>query len=143
MRRTFFACLLLALTPALFAITVERVDEIRSAPNPSAHNDNTGSFEVGNGGTPYFDDNAATGSYTISVGAGRLLAVFANGSTTATITFYDDADGTCSSNQMTPTLTVASATVITTQFFGMDYSQALCMLVGVASDAEIAVTRLP
>lgn len=116
------------------------VDEM---PRPD-FNKSIGAVETGAGGRDYFVTNAAIGSTQIKVGAGRLLRVIASGSTTAVVTFYDDADGTCSSGQMLPPFTVGSATVWSPNSeVGIDFSNGLCMLVATAADAEISVVYLP
>lgn len=117
---------------------------VSKQPNPSAHNPNLGALETGNGGTPYFVTNAVSGtSYQVTTGPSRLVRYEIGGSTTATVTFYDDADGTCSSNQRTPTRTSPSAAAPGIYEVGMDFSFGVCMLIGGASDAELGVVTLP
>lgn len=136
---------LLALVFCLLAWPVLAIDvgTIYNMPNPGAHNASTGALETGNGGSKTYYPNAAIASHQVLAVPGRLVRVAVTGSTTAIVSFWDDADGTCSSNQFYPPLTVASATVITTYEIGADVSAGICMLVATAADAEITVVSLP
>lgn len=113
-------------------------------PNPSAHNPNLGAMETSNGGTAYFDDNVANASFQVTTGASRLVRFTIGGDTATTVTFYDDGDGTCSSNQRTPTHTSPSATIPGIYEVGMDFTAGICMLTaGGAGAAEVGVVTLP
>lgn len=117
---------------------------IREMPNPSCHSTALGICESGSGGTAYFDDNVANASFQVTTGASRLVRFTLGGDTATTVTFYDDSDGTCNSNQRTPTFTSPSATIPGIYEIGMDFTNGICMLTaGGAGTAEVGVVTLP
>jgi len=125
-------------------LTVREVESVREMPNPSYHNPALGAAEVSSGGTAYFDDNVANASFQITTGPSRLVRFTIGGDTATTVTFYDDGDGTCSSNQRTPTHTSPSATIPGIYEVGMDFNSGICMLTaGGAGAADIGVVTLP
>lgn len=106
-------------------------------------NPQLGVEEVAVGGLGYYGANVAAGSVQVTTGVSRLVRAMWNGSTTATVQFFDDATLPCDTTPKTPPFTVASATAVAVTDFGIDFANGVCMLVGVASDAEIAVVTLP
>lgn len=113
-----------------------------NAANPSYHNPTLGVAEVGNGGAVYFDDNIAIGSHQVRTGPGRLVRYMSAGSSVATIAFYDDADGTCSSGQMTGVIPLTTTDGYPAEM-GLDFTNGLCVLIAGDALSELTLVLVP
>jgi hypothetical protein len=130
-----FLCGLFA--PLAFAgLTVDTVGSITANVPLAAANASIGALEVGNGGTTTY--YTSTGDKQVYVGAGLIRRVSNATGTTITVTFYDDADGTCSSVQKGGTYTlVNSAAPIE---LGWEVSNGICMAIAGTSPTVTVVT---
>lgn len=118
------------------------VGKIYEMPNPSYHNPTLGVAEVGNGGTVSYYPNMAIASHQVKTGPGRLVRVITYGSSTGTIAFFDDGDGTCSSGQMTAAIGMTFIDNSPWEM-GLDYTNGLCALVASAADSDVTLVTVP
>ena len=76
--------------------------------------------------------NSAT-STELKKGAGELVGFYVTSTSSGTITFYDDNDGTCSSGQKTGTITPA----VGWHFLPLPFSTAICALTASTIDVTV------
>lgn len=100
-------------------------------------NDNTGSYEVGNGGTTTY--YTTTGDKSVHVGGGRLISLYNASGTSITAIVYDNAGATCNTGGIQKTGTMA-LTNGTPYHLGIDFSSGLCITVAGTSPTLTVVT---
>lgn len=118
MTRILVALLLCVALPA-FAIDVVNM------PNPSNYVPALGSQAVHQAGSVQY--YTSTGDKQVTTGASALLWVANATGTTITVTFFDDGDGTCNSNQKTGVFTLVNSAP-PLQLTGK-YANGVCMTV--------------
>lgn len=138
MIRFLFLALALIALPAAAGLDVDVIRSITGNVPLSAHNASLGALETSNGGTTTY--YTTTGDKTVgAVGAGLVKRVINATGTSITVTFFDDADGTCNSNQKSGTITLTNGTVYE---LGFEFSNAICMAVG-GTSPTLTVVSLP
>lgn len=104
--------------------------------NPAAHDNALGTLNAGNFGTATY--YTTTGDKQVYVGVSAVRRVSNATGTSITVTFYDDADGTCNSNQKggTYTLTNSAAPIE----LGWKFTNGVCMAIAGTSPTVTVVT---
>ena len=127
----------LALSPSAQTRVTSGVKQyIGAMPADKCHQDTLGACQTWGGGTTTYYTTAGDKQLP----AGGVVSVFA-GNAGNTVTFYDDADGTCSSNQKSGAIALtADAPPLKLEW---EFSNGICMTLANAGAAEVTVVTLP
>jgi len=122
---------------ALVAVYAWAID-IGAMPNPSNYVAAFGSQRMNTGKNIQYW--SSTGDKQVCTGTCHLDYVFNATGTSITVTFYDDGDGTCSSNQRTGTITLTNGAQ--PLMLGGDYANGICMTVA-GTNPTVTTSSMP